>query len=157
MGDWNFVDDVDADRCWQGARPNGDAPSAQALVAATGGALRDAFRVCHPTARRFTCFTRGSATHHASRLDCAYISLGLVPFVLNCTVVPCPISDHQLVVLQLRARAPPERGPGLRRMRMDFRCHQQSRDGFVAWLQAQVQSAPADAATLLQWWPAFKR
>jgi exonuclease III len=159
LGDWNFTSDPARDRRYRGnvptGDPHGDRASTAALLAAAPSAV-DVFRVRHPTRRSFTFFS--GANGHAARHDRAYASAGLAQHVLSCRAEPVGLSDHDPVVLELLpARSQAAAGRGVPRARLDFLADASLERRFSAWLSAQVQAAPSDAAALLAWWPGFKR
>ena len=159
LGDWNFTPEPALDRRYRGRvqvrDAHGDRASAAALAAAAPTAV-DVFRVRHPSRRSFTFFS--GANGHAARHDRAYASAGLAQHVLSCRAEPVGLSDHDPVVLELLpARPPAAAGRGVPRARLDFLSDAGLERRFSAWLSAQVQTAPSDAAALLAWWPGFKR
>jgi hypothetical protein len=159
VGDWNFVDVPAVDRRWRsppaGADPNSDRGSSAALKAAAPGAV-DAYRHLHPTRRAYTFFHVGNG--HAARLDRAYVSPALTPYVVKCAPLPSALSDHHPLLLELRPRAVAARpGKGRGRARFDFLACPSHAGHFKRWLQGEADSAPADNQALLQWWPGFKR
>lgn len=159
LGDWNFTPDPGRDRRWRGPRPvgdvYGDGASAAALASAAPSAV-DVFRFRHPTKYSYTFFHAGNG--HAARHDRAYAGPGLSPYFVSCDAEPVCFSDHEpLVCALLSARPLVASGKGPRRARTDFLVDTSLHEEFRAWLRCQLQQAPPDSASLLVWWPVFKR
>lgn len=162
-GDFNFVEDTNLDRL---STSQVQCRGAEMAVAACWkshlGQLTDAFRSRHPEARSFTHFSH----QLAARLDRLYCSGNVLPFVAAAKTAPNPggvyhslyLSDHRLTFLQLLPRSPPTApNRARRRMRLSFATDQDLRAKFETRVSNLAAQAPADNASLLQWWPAFKR
>lgn len=159
-GDFNFVEDANADRIRSarvGAADGTNTPNDAActpVFRAKWPALVDTFRHLHPASGGYTC----TGWWGASRLDRFYVPPALLPYVMQCTAGPPCRSDHRLVRLTLSAATPPPTtGPGRRRLRMHFWRSPSLREDLRAWLLAEVDGAPLQPGALLAWWPGFKK
>ena len=160
-GDFNFTENpaLDrksraADRSWDGER--GTAMVWQEVAAMAN--LRDPFRVLHPQRKSFS-FYRNGVLPSRSRLDRFYAGPGLLPHVYACHPDSHPaISDHRPVVLHLRIASLPDRGPGLRKLRLTALNRSGGRTKLKRLVDKLIADAPlTDPAAMIVWWPGFKQ
>jgi exonuclease III len=79
--------------------------------------LTDTYRYAQPEGKQFT-FTSASAGSH-SRLDYFFTTTTLLPNLVCPSTLPCPYSDHTLLLTSLRISTPTDHGPG--QWRLDTR------------------------------------
>ena len=157
-GDFNIVPDVRLDRlppCTTTAASHPDSRTQQHFTDVLPS-LVDIWRSCHPNTRHFTRFGPGTA----ARLDCFVVSSALANFVgaLPTTAVSGHVSDHRLLAVSVRPKAPLPEPPQeqRRRVRIKFSSDPALRAEFLAAVGALAATAPLHPAQLVHWWGRFK-
>jgi exonuclease III len=169
LGDFNFVADVVLDR----VRRQGTIAAAEARPTASDlgckplfqqyvlDHMADAFRHLHPQRRSMSWF----GAPGAARLDRIYVANTLLAHISAAHIAPTmgAFTDHNPAVVHVtmapgaavQGRTPPRTARRLRLRAWFWECAV-LRLQYEQWLEAEVASAPAEDAALLQWWPEFK-
>ncbi len=171
-GDWNFCHargGVSPTTTPVGLESSGAAGGpgrpARAWDGPLGPRLVDIFRAKYPLRRAYTHFHRSGA----SRLDRVYVSGNLAPSVTRAAVADAragsrtaaaasglSTSDHRPAFIDVAAKEPVIVNQPARRARLDFHRSRPHWDAFLGTIERLAAAAPADHASLLQWWPTFK-
>lgn len=108
-GDFTFVHNLNLDK--RGGDPSsGDIGSIEMSTVCKDFMLVDVFRKKCPTIKEYTWFSPSKDI--ACRLDRVYIDEGFFENVSDCSFVPCPKSDHSLVMIQVQGNIF-SAGPGI--------------------------------------------
>ena len=154
-GDFNFVEDIGLDRmslATGGSQQHPDIGVA-ACWQTTLPRLRDTFRMRHPGVRRYTCFSRSSA----SRIDRIYVSPELSDNMVGSGVFcGATHSDHRPVSMRLLPAVATEQGPGRRTASIAFVKIPHLREQFGTFLEQESCNAPAVGTAYLEWWQQLK-
>ncbi len=98
-GDWNLVQNFELDCCNYVAQNNVHA-SEQVLNLKHHLNVVDPWRIYNPQLRRYTWFRKNPVKK--ARLDFFLISKELMSYIENSTILPGYLTDHSLVLLELR-------------------------------------------------------
>lgn len=166
-GDLNMIFKSDANdvRDWlpglRGARddveqqlPLGSDPQAPARTFRTGcerAAMADVFRHLHPHTRAFTCLHQ----RRCRLLDRFWASNNLLRHISTCSIDPRTLSDHRIMLLQMRPAVQPARAARRARLRLrtDFARTKALVSEFERWVAGMVGQAPrGDHPAMLAWW-----
>lgn len=144
VGDFNHTASPEQDRMVTREiatlRYGSDKITHQRFMSAVGQThhLQDAFRYKHPQSRGFT-----RIAHQApSRIDRMYVPETVIPWMEQCQVVPCPLSDHQPVLMHLRPITPLQpAGRQLKSIKLRFLNNPDVKSSVEMWVGTQWEQA----------------
>ena len=152
-GDFNAVSDRSLDR-------RGPAPldtSRDSSLALSGlfkqCCVIDIWRYLHPTTSAFTWFKPDGSI--LSRIDLICVPFSWISSISSCEIVPCPFSDHSLVLLNSSIPFIIPKGPGRwllnKSLLLDASFSHEVKDFWTSW-RTRKSSYPS----LLEWWDTGK-
>lgn len=115
--------------------------------------LIDIWRKQNP---RNVAFTWSNRDHtQASRIDRFFLAKNLVPKVISCDILPCILSDHDFVKMEITASGSSKRGSGVWRFNNSLLSDVNFRDVLSSAI-ADFKLKIPNFASLREWWDSLK-